>query len=825
MVSKRKQNRKVKREIRRKVIQKKAANQQQSAVPKDQDMMLKIMAMLKGGGGNGQPMDTSTFLRLKEEATEKSNENARLIREAKLKKQQSESDKKAAEQEYQVKQAKAKADDAARDLAHQQAMMKLKGTAQGLDDNLRDINREIQESQHMIELNNQNASLDAKRLEIEKLQRELERIKKTLDYKTASQETRENITNALDNVQKLFAQISVVFDNIDKKQATESELNAVDSLVAEIQPNMQALIAQNEILKHETQIIQDDIKTKYDLTATYRQEKKDLIETQNRMDHLKEQRKYADHVPEYDQDGNVKMKYREALRKEIKPENNEHVLMIDDESKKILKYLHDLTGKYSIEEWHDILTAHGNSLTPAVKEVLRRIEGKINYTNPFNKKHINTYEKLRDFYKSFEGMYKEALAEADKEYQEAKKFNEDLKLTQVIETKPVSREMLADLRLRKAEKDRAMDAINKQIEDKQKLAREVQKLQLEISQMEADLSKMPTSVDMKTEIDELTNKRAELNELLRTKALKTEESDYHAQLEKETRDTNRKISKEKAYMGVMKSPDKAGAISKFATAKRDLVRTENDLDLARSKETSLHNLMKRTESQNLDLAIKEKELANIKEKQGEIDALRSELVANEAETSANKRILDMKERTHKAENEKRVAQAHLNELETARYIQSQQDIANAESQLAIETEKVKQMNDLLAQRKALRKVEADRQAGMEILAATPGEVSNTSIETLVAIQDQVLQSEKEAAAIEKERRGDIKGFLESLEQNPESLGRFNDYLTSHRFNPYSTLDDVKEDIPFLLSDTGYQVLDDFHSATMTGTEEEQQEEE
>ena len=336
MVSKRKQNRKVKREIRRKVIQKKAANQQQSAVPKDQDMMLKIMAMLKGGGGNGQPMDTSTFLRLKEEATEKSNENARLIREAKLKKQQSESDKKAAEQEYQVKQAKARAEDAARDLAHQQSMMKLKGTAQGLDDNLRDINREIQESQHMIELNNQNASLDAKRAEVDKLKLELERIKKRLDYKTASPEIRENITNALDNVQKLFAQISVVFDNIDKKQATESELKAVDSLVAEIQPNMQALIAQNEILNHERQIIQDDIKTKYDLTATYRQEKKDLIETQNRMKHLTEQRKHADHVPEYDQDGNVKMKYREALREEIEPENNEHVLMIDAESKKYL---------------------------------------------------------------------------------------------------------------------------------------------------------------------------------------------------------------------------------------------------------------------------------------------------------------------------------------------------------------------------------------------------------------------------------------------------------------------------------------------------------
>ena len=191
MVSKRKQNRKVKREVRRRVMQKKAQNQPQAAVPKDQEMMLKLMAMLKGGGGgNGQSMDPGTFLRLKEEAMAKSNENARLIRESKLKKQQNESDQKAAEQEFQVKQARAKADDASRDLVHQQMMMKLKGRAQGLDDNLRDINREIQESQQKIELNNQTASLDAKRIELQKLQRELDGIKKTLDYNNASLEVR-----------------------------------------------------------------------------------------------------------------------------------------------------------------------------------------------------------------------------------------------------------------------------------------------------------------------------------------------------------------------------------------------------------------------------------------------------------------------------------------------------------------------------------------------------------------------------------------------------------------------------------------------------------
>ena len=232
-----------------------------------------------------------------------------------------------------------------------------------------------------------------------------------------------------------------------------------------------------------------------------------------------------------------------------------------------------------------------------------------------------------------------------------------MKQTAVIETKPVSREMLSELRLRQAEKDRAIAAINNQIQDKQTLAREVHKLQIEISQKESDLSKMPASVDVSSEVNALAEKRAQLNELLRQSQLRQEERDYHDKLEKETRETVRKMEQEKAYNARMHSPNTAEAIAKYADAKRSLDITEKDLDFAKSKETMVHNLMKQHERTKFDNALKEKEIEKMADKKDVIDSLTDDLVANQADATAKKRILGLKEQTHKAARLSRKLQA------------------------------------------------------------------------------------------------------------------------------------------------------------------------
>ena len=225
MVSKRKQNRKVKREIMRKVRQNKAQTQQ-PAVPKDQDMMLKLMAMLKGGG-NGQPMDPATFLRAREEVVAKTNENARLKREAKEKEEQAKNDEKLAQGDFDVRKAQRSAEIAKQHLAQKQDLLKYKGTEQGLDLDQRKIQQEIDDYQHKLELQNIGGSIDAKRIEVGNLKKKLEKIQNSLDMKTDSQEIRDSINRAVAHINRMMNQMNVIFENVDKKQVQKIELQAL----------------------------------------------------------------------------------------------------------------------------------------------------------------------------------------------------------------------------------------------------------------------------------------------------------------------------------------------------------------------------------------------------------------------------------------------------------------------------------------------------------------------------------------------------------------------------------------------------------------------
>ena len=67
MSHKRKQARKIKKAMKKQVQKAKQKHEKQEKQLPNQEMLLKLMAMMKGGPG-GQPMDAATFLKLKEEA-------------------------------------------------------------------------------------------------------------------------------------------------------------------------------------------------------------------------------------------------------------------------------------------------------------------------------------------------------------------------------------------------------------------------------------------------------------------------------------------------------------------------------------------------------------------------------------------------------------------------------------------------------------------------------------------------------------------------------------------------------------------------------------
>ena len=92
--------------------------------------------------------------------------------------------------------------------------------------------------------------------------------------------------------------------------------------------------------------------------------------------------------------------------------------------------------------------------------------------------------------------------------------------------------------------------------------------------------------------------------------------------------------------------------------------------------------------------------------------------------------------------------------------------------------------------------------------ATPGQVSDDSIETLSAVQQQVLEAEKAVDAEEKEREDFITGFLREAKKNPNLLDTLNQWGLKNRpeYTPFDTLDDFKNAYSSLLGDDGYQFM-------------------
>ena len=201
----------------------------------------------------------------------------------------------------------------------------------------------------------------------------------------------------------------------------------------------------------------------------------------------------------------------------------------------------------------------------------------------------------------------------------------------------------------------------------------------------------------------------------------------------------------------------------------------------------------------------------MKEKQDEFDALRSELVANEAETSAQKRLIGLQEQTHKTETDRRVAEAHLNEVQSERYQKSQDEIADAKAQLALATEQAQTAQNLLNTRKEIRKVKAERRVLQEQLSSTPGQVNDDDMETLVAFEDRVLRTQQEMAKEEKERDEFINALYQTAQQDSELVDKLNAWGSDNieEYQPYENMEALMAARGDLISNFGYEKLKEF----------------
>ena len=774
MVSKRKQNRKVKREIRRKVRQNKAQTQQ-PAVPKDQDMMLKLMAMLKGGGGNGQSMDPATFLRAREEVVAKTNENARLKREAKEKEEQAKNDEKLAQGDFDVRKAQRSAEIAKQHLAQKQDLLKYKGTEQGLDLDQRKIQQEIDDYQHKLELQNIGGSIDAKRIEVGNLKKKLEKIQNSLDMKTDSQEIRDSINRAVAHINRMIDEMNVIFEHIGKRQVQQIELRALEDLIERVQDEMHNLIKQNVALRNDIGIRQNDIDNKRSLTEEYHKEKKEFGELQNKRKQLIEQQKVADHVPEYDQQGNIKMKYKAELRKLVEPEEDEKVNALKAEKNEIAELLADKSKQFSSDEWADILLKHGNSLTQEQNSIISKLKRnpfELVYTNSDGRKYRG-YQKIRDYFKSLNDQIDNALKAAKEKYEEDKRYNHDIEQNQTMKTIPITNEMLGELRIEKDKRELELEARMRDIERKQKFAQEYENKKAEKDKMEAYLRQLPATEDDQPTLMEIGKINAVLNELKKQQDLKVEEGDYLNQLAQQRRELQRQIraleiankssprTKQEEmdvyYRGIARQQEKLSRLDRRKLERNNDVQYQNEL-MDKNKELARQIKLVQTEVNNYpEIDDKTQQLMEDNEEARQRLALAEE----------HKRV---KELTHNAEKAQRQLEASLNASRKKQVRDLQNEIARSEQELAVRQEQTAQLEKLRETQKAVLTQRAANAAKAKATAtATSDEVVNMQIEESAAYNHE-LSNTLEA---QNERLWKRQELVSRMAKNHSMLAEFN----------------------------------------------------
>lgn len=733
MVSKRKQARKIKREVKRRVMRGRAQNKaQNSSIPKEQETMLKLMAMLKGGGGTGtgQNMDAATVLKLREEAAAKTNENARLKREAREVEAQAKADEKQAKGEFEVAQERRKAEVAKMQRQHKGEVLKHRGEAQALDGEQRLLDQQLANLNHQLEVNNLLGSIEEKRVAVQKLKRKKNEIINSLDYKTGSPKIRDSITRAVNSIDSTFKEIDVIFDLINKQKARDVELQSLETLINEVKTNLHDLITHQADIKHRTELIKNDIHVKNDYISNYRNIKKDIADQELQLEMLREQQKFADHKPEFEQDGSVKMKYREPLRDETPPADTAVVKRCREEATEILEYLVNLSEKFTTNHWDELLTQDIYT-NGADQKVIDSLEGRINWKSKRTGKTFTKFVDLQKYYNDIVGEYIEAMRQATEEYQANKKFNDELRSNQIISTKQITQQDLIDANKRKQERERELEALEHDISEKRQLKGEYMKVQRELERLNAKIAAIPKYETGETTIQALSELDQQREHLERQLSIKEQEMRRIQALEDKNADLTfeNKISKEKLK--------------------------PNSLDE---------------------------------------DRMRSEQAAIEAQVMAQrqKEIQANTEQTYKAERERRMAEHAVN-VQNSQSVQKlhEQNEKLIQDRISREAE----TKALELQQKGIEeahKAQTELRTQKEIMKAYTDQVRHVDAGTvLTVLADETTRQAQEFQAERERARAAVRKYMPRFHEDPGRLEDFNTYLTLHNLRPVDSIEQIE----------------------------------
>lgn len=454
MPSKRKQQKKIKRELRRraqrgskKPVDGKQEKQNKSKSESEQEMMLKLLALMKGGSGaTVTGMNTEQVLAMREQVAKAQSEAARRMKEASAAEAQAKTDTTTAKQDQQVAKAESDRDAAIAERDHTVKMNQLEAEREGLVGEQKLLTEQIREERHQIDIATAEGDIAKLRVVVDNMKNELQFLRQNINRRGKSGEMKtlyENYDKTLTDVLKSFKEID---SNFAARDVTAEEVKELQDKVIDLERMKPTIDKLKQQLLFEIQEQKDQRKDKENLRDGYLKARDENRDLERALELAKMENENAGMIQQRDADGNIIYVVDETKKlPEIDPEKDPEVVKLKKQLDHIINTLNDRV--YKTTHWHDDLIKRPyswwfhersgdydrNIQSATMKRVLDtegiQVEG-------------TSLEEIADWYAAGYNKYKEALKKAKQRAEEIKAHNTEVEKVKIALTERVTHDMV-----------------------------------------------------------------------------------------------------------------------------------------------------------------------------------------------------------------------------------------------------------------------------------------------------------------------------------------------------------------------------------------------
>ena len=805
-------------------------NDKSKAQQPQSEMLLKLMAMMNGGKGIGS-MDPGAFLAASEKRAKDDAEHKKIMKEKKLERDKAKDDERRAKQEAEEQQADAdiekakqqgehtkrmlnkQLEDTTRKAHNNQEILALKEQIAGVQGDIRDLNIQKDQALHQIDMNTLHGDLEAEKVKRDALERELNKLKVSLNYKLKGLVTEEKI-ELFRNANDKFNQYSDALNELEKATVlghqTQRQQKLVKKHADEIEKELSELLRINQELKFENQQYQDTIKIDEERIKKVQELRQENTNLKHELERTKKAAEDSRFVFNRDKDGKLIPVYDESLLKdEVKPEDDkeyqrlrkEAIAVRDHLDKTIIDPYSEKLGDnwYDMYKWKDDrfeeyseyvsqynrgdngipteldengnfkLDERGKFIYTGGYEEAQRLVKSFPYTNRYKKPdgdYLLQLDDVAEYLKDLKEKERVAYNRAQQQYDEAVKHNNEIKSRPKFVKTEITEDDVAKLMKKQDELKAEIESYKRKGKYRNDLILEFEKLSNAINKLEAQIKN--------TNPDVITPEQL--------KAI--------AQLKKQHDILNRQLEvNDKQRKRVEKVQDDVADMQ-----------FDNTLNNARLTESPKSK--------------KNREVAQ------------EEAIQAKVEAEKQNKLNEIREMTHKSEQDRRMAEMRENAMNSKRNKELEEEMIKETAKGQVADEEKKQYEALARARENTRYKhvarEAQKKFNEHLRSGSGGTVLDAATQLVVLgkeIDNQIAESES--------LKKDLEPLIKRFNENPDQFKLFNEEALKVKIlnKGFESVDQLRDGI----FDRGrlntlknfFKWYDDTHNTTNDDTSDEE----